>query len=143
METNHRQIIILRGVPGSGKSTYAKKLVDNGWNRIGKDELRYMLNNYSMNNADEHTIHTIQYQILQTLIFNGRNIVIDNTHARDEYVHDLKVDIKKFTTGLIYDYEVIVKIIDTPLEECIRRNSLRENPVPEKVIRKMHTSLFS
>jgi len=36
----------------------------------------------------------------------------------------------------VADYEE--KFFDTPVEECIRRNSLREKPVPEKVIWDMY-----
>lgn len=143
METNHRQIFILRGIPGSGKTTFAKNLVSKGFKRISKDDLRTMINSYSLNNSDESMIDVIQEEILKDMIFYGHNIVVDNTHAKQKYLNAILEKIKKYTRVMKWEYEVKIHVIDTPLKECIRRNSLRETPVPEEVIQKMHRQLFN
>ena len=43
-----KKVILMRGLPGSGKSTYAKKVVEenpNAFKRINRDDLRMMFDN--------------------------------------------------------------------------------------------------
>ena len=143
METNYRKVVILRGIPGSGKTTYAKELVSQGFKRVNKDDIRHMINSYSLDNADERLIHIMQDYIIKTLMFFGRNIVIDNTHAKEKYVTELVKTIKEYDKIVNYDYGISIEVIDTPLEDCLVRNSQRENPVFEEVIRKMYRELHS
>lgn len=37
------KLLVLKGLPASGKSTYAKELVNKGWKRVNKDDLRAMI----------------------------------------------------------------------------------------------------
>lgn len=141
METNHRKMVIMRGIPGSGKTTYSKQLVDQGYNRISKDDIREMLNNYKLNNSDEKLVHDIQMNILRTLILDGRNIVIDNTHIRDSYIKEIKDAVERMSKLVNYEYEIEMKLINTDLKVCIERNAKRSRPVFEKVIKKMHDDL--
>jgi predicted kinase len=142
METNHRTVIITRGIPGSGKSTYAKLKVAEGWNRVNKDDIRTMINGYKLSNADEDIVHNIQTETIKAFMAGGRNFIVDNTHAKEKYVDELVWLIEEFGSKLGFEYEIIIKVFDTPLEECLRRNALRETPIMEEVIRKMHKQLF-
>ena len=48
VKENKQILLILRGIPCSGKSTYAKEIVRNGkgqWKRINRDDLRAMVDN--------------------------------------------------------------------------------------------------
>jgi len=48
------KVLILKGLPASGKSTYAKELVAKGnWKRINKDDLRAMLDCSKWSKANE------------------------------------------------------------------------------------------
>lgn len=146
METDYREIRILRGIPGSGKSTYADILVKEGWKRINKDDLRTMINGYSLDNSDETMIHEIQGNIIKMMMGFGRNIVIDNTHARWKYVRDLERLITKQQQWMLennvrFDYTVKTVLLDVPIEICKERNKNREKPVFEEVINKMHKQL--
>lgn len=148
METNYREIVILRGVPASGKSTYSNSLVNQGYKRLNKDYIRLMLNNYSLDNSDEDTVHSIQRIGLMQLMKKRRNIVIDNTHTKQKYINDLLKDIKHNQTDLHrgsvnVDYGVKIVNIDVPLEVAIERNSKREAPVMEEVIRRMYDQLHN
>lgn len=144
METNDRKIICLRGIPASGKSTLAKEYVSKGYKKVGKDELRRMINGYSLDNADEDMIHSIQYKIIKTFMAFGRNIIIDNTHTKKSYITDLTKDIVAINSTVDYDYEIEIVTLDTPLDECLKRNSKRTtDKVPESVIKKMYNQLQS
>lgn len=143
METNHRTIVIMKGIPGSGKSTKAKEYVSMGFKKVGKDEIRRMINNYSLDNSDEKIIDNIQKEIVKHLMYYGKNIVIDNTHAKKKYYNDIVKYIYAVGAIIDYKYEIIVDFIDTPLNECIKRNSKRTfDKVPESVIRNMHKTIY-
>ena len=109
-----------------------------------------MINGYKMNNADEKIVEMIQDMALIGLMNEGRNIVVDNTHSKQKYIDNIMGHVKVFNqeTELKrfpepeFKYTVRIETIDTPLEECIRRNALRERPVPEEVLRTMHKNLF-
>jgi predicted kinase len=53
----------------------------------------------------------------------GRNIIIDDTNLNPIHEADIREMGKK------YKYAFLVKKFDTPVEECIERDSKRENPV--------------
>lgn len=146
METNYREIIILRGIPGSGKSTYSEKLMGQGWKRLNKDCIRTMLNNYSLDNSDEDIVHQIQMNSLRILMKKGRNIVIDNTHTKSKYVKELikaikENQIRNEQDNIRFEYGVRIKHVDVSLETAIERNAKREVPVMEEVIKRMYAQL--
>lgn len=144
METNCRKIIIMRGIPGSGKTTKAKSYVNKGFKKVGKDELRRMINDYSLDNSDENMIQRIQEDVIKNFMTFGRNIVIDNTHARYKYIDSLIKYITAVKSSVDYDYSIEIDFIDTPLDVCLERNSKRgSDVVPESVIRKMYNEIHS
>ena len=54
-----KKVLVLKGIPASGKSTYAKQLVKDNpgmYKRINRDDLRHMLDGYKMTNANEKFI---------------------------------------------------------------------------------------
>lgn len=93
------KIVILRGVSGSGKSTYAQKLHDEqGYEIVSRDALRLELlgkgelEKYFENGMDyflEEYITTKETRKLVGLIRKGHNVVIDNTHIKLAYIQSL------------------------------------------------------
>lgn len=150
VETPDRKIVILRGVPGAGKSTLARQMVADGWRRVNKDEIRHMINGYKMDNSDEKIVEMVQSMAIIGLMNEGRNIVIDNTHSKQKYIDEILQRVKihngysdlKVVPQSEYHYTVEIKTLDTPLEICIERNAKRDRPVPEEVIYSMHKNLF-
>jgi len=124
-----KKILLLSGLPASGKSTYAKEL---GYKRINKDDLRMMIDNGKWSKGNEKIILHARDEMIGLFMALGHNIVIDDTNFDPKH--------KEHIQGLIfehendYEYELEEKFIDTPLGECILRDSKRENPVGKKVI---------
>ncbi len=129
------KLLILQGLPASGKSTYAKKLVDDqGYKRINKDDLRTMIDNGKWSKDNEKEIISIRDNQVWTWLLQGHNVVVDDTNFSQDHI--------KCLTGIANSIEpspeVEVKFIDTPLYECIERDSKREKPVGKKVILNMY-----
>jgi polynucleotide kinase len=127
------KILMLQGLPASGKSTYAKELArTKGYIRVNKDDLRAMLNDGKYTGKNEKRVLKIEQIIVEEALTSGRNVVIDNTNFNP--IHKQKY----LTIAKKHNAELEVKFFDTPLEECIERDKKRANSVGESVIRKMH-----
>lgn len=128
------KVLLLRGLPASGKSTYAKELVskDHDWVRVNKDDLRAMMNNGEFSGKLEKQVIRTEREIAENALKIGKNVVIDDTNfnpIHEEYFRDLAVR---------YGAEFEIKFFDTPLAMCIDRDNKRPNGVGEAVIRRMY-----
>jgi predicted kinase len=147
-----KKVIALRGLPASGKSTWAKQYIkDNPDKRVvvvNNDSLSESLFGvpfYKSNGIDvAGLLRNLRYSIVKNAVFSGANvIIIDNTNlgvfSKDE--------LQTFTYFEFFeDYKVkleleIVDFFDVSFEECCRRNNLRNNPVPEQVMKQMNANL--
>lgn len=126
------KVIILRGLPASGKTTWALNWVkEDPINRIrlNCDDIRVMFGQYWVPER-ERLIWDSFYSILNTVLRSGKNIVIDNTNLNPKYV--------KAITTLVAIYPKYVcefnDFFDVTLEELLNRDKNREKPVGEKTI---------
>ncbi len=133
------KIIILRGLPGSGKTTFAREWIDEDPERrvrISQDGLRDMLNNkYEPSMQD--LLRKVEVTLIYPYLASGYDVIIDDTNLKDERVQTIKDDFAQIVAqdGV---YEVEEKWIELDVEECISRDALRDKPVGEKVIRDMY-----
>lgn len=118
-------VIFLIGIPGSGKSTLSKSL---NANRINMDTIR--LENPDLDKGDQWEL---SYNQFLDFLKEDKNIVIDNTN----FMKQLR---NRYMFYIPQEWKKIAIVINTPLDECIRRNELRTGQarVPEKVIRDMY-----
>ena len=122
---------MLKGLPASGKSTYAKELEAKGWVRANKDDIRKRhFPDYDF--KDEKEVVAKEDQLIHAALGIGKDVVVDNTHFNPKHQKRLEKIAEQFNA----DFEVL--FIDTPLEVCIKRNRKRANSVPLEVILDMH-----
>lgn len=127
------KLLMLKGLPASGKSTYAKTLAGTkGWVRVNKDELRAMLHESKHNKTNEAQVLRLRDAIVADCLHNGRNVVVDDTNLNPMHEQVLRSIAEQFKAG----FEV--KFFDTPLAECIKRDVGRPAAVGERVIRQMY-----
>lgn len=126
------KLLMLKGLPASGKSTYAKQLVNHkGWKRVNKDDLRSMIDGGSWSKTNEEEIKSAEMMLVIDYVTKGHNVVIDSTN----FVHEEKW--RKVAEELGAEFEV--EFFDVPLTECIARDATRgEKAVGEKVIYRMY-----
>lgn len=125
-------LLCLRGLPASGKTTYARKLVDEGWVRVNKDDMRAMLHNSKFSKPNEAFVLKLRDDVIVRALTQGQNVVVDDTNLDAKHVIQFQNLANTFEAD--FDY----KFFDVSVEECIRRNKLRDNPVPDKVIYSMY-----
>nr|DAV53531.1 MAG TPA: polynucleotide kinase [Caudoviricetes sp.] len=128
------KLLLLRGLPASGKTTFAKELVrnDGNWVRVNKDDLRNMLNGGKWSSGRESLVVLLESRLVRHALKSGKNVVIDNTNFNLAHERRYREIAKQYNA----DFEI--KEFDTPLEECIKRDNARPNGVGETVIRKMY-----
>jgi predicted kinase len=128
-------IVVLVGLPGSGKSTYLERM---GVRGLSSDAIRGML-------ADDETDQTIHERVFQTLRYLlrqrlaiGRPVTyIDATNLRPEERRPY------LEIGQQHGCEVEAVFFDVPLEVCRERNAQRRRVVPEEALRKMAEKLVA
>lgn len=132
MAKNKRpKLLCLKGLPASGKSTYAKELESRGWVRVNKDDIRKeFFPDYTFKDEKE-VVYMEDAEIIAELR-EGNNVVVDDTNFAPKHQQRLEKIAKEEDA----DFEVL--FIDTPLEECIKRNRKRANSVPMEAILNMY-----
>lgn len=126
-----------KGLPGCGKSTDARKRVaeSNGTAvEISKDDLRNELHGGVWSKSNEKEVVAEQNRRIEEALLSGKDV----------YVHDTNFDPYHRTRfqniGTKCGADVcLIDFTDVPIEECIRRDSLRTGKahVGEDVIRNM------
>lgn len=123
------KIMLLRGLPGSGKSTYARKLVEEqGYVRVNKDELREMLNNGKHSQSKEMLVLEIRDSIIEHTIKSGRNVVVDDTNIHPKHERTIQAVANIVKADLIINDS----FMSVPIETCIENDLKRLNSVGEK-----------
>ena len=143
-----KKLILCRGIQGSGKSTWAKAWVAEDPEhriRINNDDIRNMLGPYWVPQRED-LVSSTKRNIAYTAIQYGYDIVVDNMNLNDKEVNFWKEIINVHNNAIKdpnivqpswvqWEYEIEFKDFFIPLEECIRRDANRPNPIGEKVIR--------
>lgn len=127
------KVRMLSGLPGSGKSTYAREQVkQNGSQaRVNRDDLRAMMFDSVWTGPREGVIVEVEKAIARVLLNHNMVPLIDDCNLTPKHAF-LWNDFCK-TWGA----DLEMKKLPTDLKECIRRDSQREKPVGEAVINRM------
>lgn len=138
-----RNLVILRGCPGAGKSTWIK---ENGLEpyTLSPDNIRTMVcapvlteksTELTISQENETYVWSLLYELLEKRMKNGDFTIIDATHSRS-------TDFSRYNSLCsTYRYrKYVVSFTDVPKEVCIERNHQRDayKRVPDEVIEKMY-----
>jgi len=125
------KLLVLVGLPASGKSTFARELVAKGWKRVNKDDLRSMIDDSKWSRDNEKKIIAYEDALVIMSLNKGWDVVVDDTN----FGHQERW---KHIAGT-HNAEFEVKFFDVPLMECIERDSKRgDKSVGSKVIMRMY-----
>lgn len=128
-------ILIVQGLPASGKSTFAKAWVEENPKsriRVNRDDIRRMLGPYWLPSR-EHLVTDIEHAAIKAALEEDYDVVIDNMNLGMSYINDYLSIAHQFDTKVEYK-----SFLNVPLEVCIERDKNRIDSVGEEAIRRVY-----
>lgn len=128
-----QKILLLRGLPGSGKSTWARAWIrahPGKYKRVNKDELRMMVDDDMWTSANEKFILRLRNLIIAEALTLGKDVIVDDTNLHPKH--------EKYLRKVAAEHGAVLEIkdfLDIGVDECIARDLKRPKPVGEKIIR--------
>ena len=120
------KLIMCRGLPGSGKSTWALEQVEaSGWTivRVNKDDIRKELglNRKTFKREDEYAVVDRRDGLIIDALNAGQTVISDDTNFGKKHEPRLRELAKQ--CGATFE---VKDFTDVPVETCIERDKLRE-----------------
>lgn len=132
------RVVVMQGLPASGKTTAARKLIANAdrpLRYVGLDALRWMLAQEPRQAwwapGAEAVTAAAQAGLVRALVDAGSDVLVDNTNLTPGQVEPLRAAL----AGA--DVEWQVHRVDAQLAECEARDAQREHPVGQLCIRRL------
>lgn len=139
-----QQLIICRGLPASGKSTFAKAWVLEDPEhrvRVNRDDIRRMLGPYWIPSREDLVTDLEKMSTIKALS-RKYSVIIDATNFRSHWLDAVNLaEMFPDKTWFGLQVQVVIKdFTDVSIETCIERDNLRskEEQVGEEVIRNMY-----
>ena len=128
------KLLFLKGLPASGKSTFAKSLVaeqPDRWVRVNKDGLRQLLHDGRWSKGREKLVMQMERALAEEALRSGLSVVVDDTNFAPRHEATFRQMAEK------HGAEFVVQVFDASVEVCIERDLKRPNPVGKDVILRM------
>lgn len=136
------ELIVTRGLPASGKSTWAKAWVAEDPRhraRVEKDQLRAMMHDSVwLGKHTEDQVNLVEYNMVYDLLKEGISVVVSDTNL-DVYTFDKWKDMSENTKLTHVEFSV-QDLRDVPLQVCLDRNAKRAGKefIPVEAIMSMY-----
>lgn len=132
-------LIMTKGLPASGKTTWAKKCLaeSNRVKRVNKDDLRAMIDAGKWSKSNEKFVLSVRDYITRYALLGGFDCIVDDTNLAPKHESTLRAIAED--VGAQFE---IKDFTDVPLNECLKRNAERANFVPEETIKSMYNSFI-
>lgn len=143
MDNKKQTLIIITGIPGSGKSTIAKRLRDgeieefeylnpNNTEILSSDECRKQLLGDEKDQSDNKRVFDFLKMKMIGFIKTGYNVIIDATNINMKERRGYLDLVKR------YDLRRVAYVVNEPFDRCVERAAKREErPLPKEILSKI------
>lgn len=128
------KLTITKGLPASGKTTWAKQ---QNAKRVNRDDLRKMIDDGKWSKENEKFIVKLEQDIVMAYLGGQYDVIVDDTNLSPKNEEMWRVYAEQFKA----EFEV-KDFTGVSLSECINRDKNRTNSVGEKVIMRMYNSFL-
>lgn len=140
-------VILTIGLPGSGKTTWAKHYVEKNDNfiRISRNDIRSMFGKKVFSKQREALVSIIESSAVRGALKKGFNIIIDANNLNPKVVTKWVKFVERYNDASDHQISLQTIFFSTSLEECIRRDANRQDPdeiVGVNIIKNMYTKYF-
>lgn len=120
----------LIGIPGSGKSTFARQLIelDDRYCHLSPDTIRDQLYGDPIIQGEWSIIERQIHQMFKAAIGDGSPVIYDATNIQRQW----RLDFLRHHT--LPNVHWLGWVFHTPVKDCIQRNQMRSRTVPIDVI---------
>jgi predicted kinase len=130
-------LTMTKGLPGSGKTTWAReqvlKAVHGGVVIVCKDDLRAMLHADRFHGKHERQVLKARNALVKMFLSQGVSVIVTDTNLNPFHEERLaEIAQEEGARFFVKDFT------DVPLNTCVRRDLKREKSVGERVIRDMY-----
>ncbi|MHA2391944.1 MAG: adenylyl-sulfate kinase [Promethearchaeota archaeon] len=137
---NQNFLVCLTGLPASGKTTFANKLkiyLEKKFNThtvkiIDPDKIRENLSPNKFDHILEPTVREKSLAEIKNELNNGHIVISDDLNYYSSMRHDLKILAENLKIHFFIIY------ISTPFNVCMKWNKKRGEPIPNKIIKRIH-----
>lgn len=129
---NRPSLILLVGIPGSGKTTYAEKHIKENPNTVhlSSDKIRAELWGDEATQGDNNEVFSLMQSRAIDALNNGQSVVYDATNVTRKDRSYIIALCPKFA-------KIEAHVMFAPIETCIERDAARERTVGKEVIDRM------
>lgn len=147
-----KKLLVLQGLPASGKSTYAINWVNEDPEhrlRINQDSIRMMFGKYWLDNKEqlkkrEAITYNINTELLKQCMFKQFDIVLDNMNLSKRILSGIEDYVNYFNMKFVdlQAYQIEYKLFKVPLDVLINRDSMRDKSVGPEVITGLYNKYY-
>lgn len=125
-------VYICRGLPACGKSSLGERMAESNKNLrlVAKDDIRKMLyRNAKWNASKEPLVQDMRDAIIHELLGQKFDVFVHDTNLTGNHIERI--------TEIANEYDADISIIDmtsVSIEDCIKRDALREHSVGYRII---------
>ena len=122
-------LLLLCGIPASGKSTFAKSLQTH-YTILSSDKIRSELGDVN-DQSNNKKVFDILHERIREELLKGNSVIVDATNTKRQY--------RKIILEAVSDIDCfkLADVFLTDYQTCLERNAKRDRKVPEEVIQKM------
>lgn len=137
-------LLALRGLPGSGKSHFAGRLVGGDperWFRVNLDDLRTMAHRGKFVDAvhdrpdtgTERMISAARNALILRMLTMGVSVIVDETNLTDKKIVRLQA------LAVLAGADFQIRAFETPWDLCVERNAARtgQDRVPDESMQRL------